>query len=203
MKIAVFGGSFNPIHNGHISMVKFLEEKFCFDKIIVVPIGIPSHKENVLAEGRDRLNMCRLALGDDSSVEVSSIEIEEEQISYTIDTLMKLKKIYPESEFYEVVGEDSAINLYLWKDYEKILRESRVLVFRRKILEQKPDVKKGTRENEYCRELIYVEAPYFPFSSTEIRKFLKKWDRKREDEVLKKMLPQTVLNYIRTNRLYL
>lgn len=203
MKIAIFGGSFNPIHNGHISMVKYLLENYNFDRILIVPIGIPSHKENRLASGKNRVEMCRLAFQNMTAVEITSLEVEEKKISYTIDTLMKIKELYPKSEIFEIIGEDSAYNFHLWKEYEKILQECQILVFRREIKgresigERKEIIKKNFEKFEI------LKAPYFPFSSTEIRRRLKVWNRDGEDKLLKEMLSDPVLDYIKVNKLYI
>lgn len=201
MKIAIFGGSFNPIHNGHVSMVKYLLENYNFDKILIVPIGIPSHKENRLASGRDRIEMCRLAFQDMSVVEVTPLEVEDKKISYTIDTLMKIKELYPKSEIFEIIGEDSAYNFHLWKEYERILQECQILVFRREFEEKESRKEKSIKSN--FEKFEFLKAPYFPFSSTEIRERLKIWNREEEDKLLKEMLTDSVLDYIKANRLYI
>lgn len=195
MKIAVFGGSFNPIHQGHMKMVQYLSENFDFDKILVIPAGIPSHKESYSVSARDRYNMCIIAFSQFSKVEVSDIETGFEEVCYTIDTLMKLKKIYPSGDFYEIIGEDSADNFHQWKGYKKILKESRVMVFKRE--------KQEKIEKSVDGEFIFLQTPYFPYSSTQIRKYLRKIDEVENLKKLKEMLPEEVLKYILEKNLYI
>ncbi|MGL4402866.1 MAG: nicotinate (nicotinamide) nucleotide adenylyltransferase [Fusobacteriaceae bacterium] len=195
MKIAIFGGSFNPIHLGHIKMVQYLCENFNFDKIIVIPAGIPSHKESYSISGSDRYNMCSLAFASFPKVEISRIEIDSKKICYTIDTLMKLKNIYKNAVFYEIIGEDSANSFHSWKDFGKVLKESRIIVFKRE--GQENHIFSGIKS-----EFIFLKTPYFQYSSTEIRSYLKKKLRRGNLKKLNEMLPEKVLNYIFERDLY-
>lgn len=188
MKIGIFGGSFNPIHLGHVKMIEIALEKLKLDKIIVVPVGVPSHRENNLVSSRDRLNMCSLALKNISQAELSSLEIDDEEINYTYDTLLKIKEHYPNSELYEIIGEDSANYFHLWKNYREILKMCKVVVFKRKESFHKKNLNK--------EEMLYIEAPYFDYSSTEIREKIK------EKKNLEKFLPKEVIEYIKEKSLY-
>ena len=105
MKICFFGGTFNPVHNGHVRLLENAKEYFDFDKIIVIPTNIPPHKEVVFSvSDNDRLNMCKLAF--DGIAEVSDYEIVENTVSYTINTMYHFKEIYPNDEFYFLMGSD-------------------------------------------------------------------------------------------------
>lgn len=196
MKIAVFGGSFNPIHKGHVKMVQYLCENFDFDKILVIPAGIPSHKESYSVSERDRYNMCKIAFASFSKVEVSNIETDSGEVCYTIDTLMKLKKKNPTGIFYEIIGEDSADTFHFWKGYKEILRESQVIVFKR----EKQEKNKIDSTN---RGFIFLQTPYFPYSSTEIRRYLEKIEKRENLNKLKDMLPKEVLKYILEKKIYI
>lgn len=195
MKIAIFGGSFNPIHLGHTKIVQYLCENFNFDKILIIPAGIPSHKQSYCVSGIDRYNMCSLAFASFPKVEVSKIEIDSKKICYTIDTLMKLKNIYKDATFYEIIGQDSANSFHTWKDFEKVLKESRIIVFRREGQENYPF-------SQIYREFMILKTPYFQYSSTEIRSYLKKNLKKESLKKLSEMLPKEVLNYILERNLY-
>ncbi|MGL4534150.1 MAG: nicotinate (nicotinamide) nucleotide adenylyltransferase [Fusobacteriaceae bacterium] len=187
MKIGVFGGSFNPIHFGHINIVKIAIEKLKLDKIIVIPVGIPSHRENSLVCGMDRLQMCGLALKNIFEAEISSLEVDSEKKNYTYDTLVEIKKTYPEDEIYEIIGEDSANYFNMWKNYSEILKLSKVVVFKRK---------NSVHSNSNKDAMLYIEAPYFDYSSTEIRNKIK------NKENLENFLPIEVIEYIKKNSLY-
>lgn len=195
MKIAIFGGSFNPIHLGHVKMVQYLCENFDFDKILIIPAGIPSHKESYSVSGVERYNMCKLAFESLPRVEVSSIEIDSQKTCYTIDTLMKLKSIYKNAAFYEIIGEDSANSFHTWKDFEMVLKESQIIVFRR---EGQKSIFTQDKENPFT----FLQAPYFQYSSTQIRDYLEKNTKKDSLKKLKEMLPEKVLNYILERDLY-
>ncbi|MBQ1388453.1 MAG: nicotinate (nicotinamide) nucleotide adenylyltransferase [Clostridia bacterium] len=122
-KIAVYGGSFNPIHNAHIAIIQAFVKKFKPDKLLLIPTNIPPHKsaEN-MATGSERAEMCRLALKDMKKVEVCDIELKREGKSYTVDTLRELSEMYPDSEFYLIMGEDMFVSLLDWRRPEEIFK---------------------------------------------------------------------------------
>ena len=164
MKIGIYGGSFNPVHNGHLNIVKYVLNQLKLDKIIVIPVGKPSHRADNLESGILRTEMCRAAFENISGVEVSGIETDKDKISYTINTLKKIIEIYGEkNDFYEIIGEDSAYHFKEWKNYEEILELSKVVVLRRK----------GYVGTIQHKNMIYLESPFFNISSTEIREKIK------------------------------
>ena len=116
MKIAIFGGSFDPVHAEHINIVKAAAEKLETDKIIVIPAYIPPHKQGKsLASAQDRLNMAKLAFGQIKNCEVSSFEISAGGTSYTYRTLQYFREKYPQATFYLLVGADMLKDFYTWK----------------------------------------------------------------------------------------
>lgn len=187
MKIGIFGGSFNPIHNGHIEIVKFMISTLSLDKILIVPLGIPSHKKNNLVTGEKRATMCKLAFKDLKNIEILDLEIKQNSTSYTIDTLKKIISIYGEyNEYFEIIGKDSADYFNSWKDYKEILRLSTVVVFDREAY-----------EGEKIEGLIYLKTPFFPISSTQIREKIKK------NENIDNLVPLAVKKFIKKYNLYL
>lgn len=187
MKIGIFGGSFNPVHNGHVLVVKYVIENINLDKIIIVPVGIPSHRKNDLEDGEERLWMCKLAFKNINNVDVSDIEVKEKKTSYTYDTLLKIKKLYgKENEYYEIIGEDSYAYFDKWKNYKEILKLSKVVVLQRD----------GYEGNIISENVIILNSPFFPYSSTEIRK------RLENKEKINDMVSKDVLNYINQKNLY-
>ncbi len=192
MKVGIYGGSFNPPHLGHEQVAKFVIDELKLDELVIVPVGTPSHRENNLASCDDRLAMCKLAFEKISKVAVSDIEIRDEKVSYTYDTLMNIKKLYSEqTEFYEIIGEDSACYFDKWKEYRKIFDEAHVVVLKRK----------GCNIDDINRELkdkfIYLDSPYFNFSSTEIRERVK-----NNFSNLDEYVSEDVSEYIREKKLY-
>lgn len=186
MKIGIYGGSFNPIHNGHLKVAEWILEKVKLDKIIWVPLYKPYHKEIFeLEEPKHRYNMLKLALAGKREYEISTVEIDEKIISYTLDTLLKIKKIYPDDEFYEIIGGDSAESFHQWKDYKTILENAKVLVYSRRGYEVK-----------ISSNMELIDAPYLDISSTIIR------NRIDEGKSISDLVPEKVEEYIYKNNLY-
>lgn len=188
MKIGIYGGSFNPIHNAHIEIVKFVLDKLKLDKIIIIPVGTASHRDDIVVDGQLRLKMCKLAFKNEKNILVSDIEISENKVSYTIDTLNKIISLYgKENEFYEIIGGDSANYFSTWKEYEKILELSKVVIFRRK----------GYTGDIIHKNLIYLNTPLYDISSTMIRKKI------HNNEDISDLVPKKVANFIKDNSLYI
>ena len=123
MKIAIFGGSFNPVHNEHINIVKAAIKSLSLDKVIIMPSNItPSKDGRVFASAADRLNMCRLAFEGIPNTVVSDYEISQSGISYSYLTCRKFKENYPEDERYFIIGGDMLENFGEWKNPEEILK---------------------------------------------------------------------------------
>ena len=170
MKIAIYGGSFNPMHIGHEKIVDYVLKNLDMDKIIIIPVGIPSHRENNLEQSNTRLKICREIFKNNKKVEVSDIEIKSKEKSYTYDTLLKLIQIYDkDNEFFEIIGEDSLKNLKTWKNYKELLNLCKFIVFRRK------DDKNTEIDSEFLnnKNIIILENEYYNISSTEIRNKVK------------------------------
>ena len=158
MRIAIYGGSFNPMHIGHEKIVDYVLNNLNMDKIIIIPVGIPSHRENNLEQSDTRLKICKEIFKGNKKIEVSDIEIKSEGKSYTYDTLLKLMDLYGENnEFFEIIGEDSLKSLKTWKNYEELLKICKFIVFRRKD----------------DKNIIILENEYYDISSTEIRNMVK------------------------------
>ena len=170
MRIAIYGGSFNPMHIGHEKIVDYVLDNLNMDKIIIIPVGIPSHRENNLEQSNTRLKICKEIFKGNKKIEVSDIEIKSEGKSYTYDTLLKLMDLYGENnEFFEIIGEDSLKSLKTWKNYEELLKICKFIVFRRK------DDKNIQIDEEFLnnKNIIILENEYYDISSTEIRNMVK------------------------------
>ena len=185
MRIGIYGGSFNPIHKGHVNIIKYVMKEKKLDKIIVVPVGNPSHREGLIS-GRIRLEMAAAACGEIENIEVSDIEIREEETSYTYNTFLKLKATYQGAEFYEIIGEDSADYLHEWKDYEKMVEEVKFIVLKRRGFDYTP-----AHSN-----IEVLESPIFPYSSTEVREAI------AEGKDTSNMICEKVAEIIKRYKLY-
>ena len=130
MKIGMFGGSFNPIHNGHIELAKAMYKELKLDKLLIMPSYIPPHKFVDSAAFPDqRFEMCCLAAKDIDGFEVSNIEIKRQGASYTYLTLKELKAIYPEDELYLLMGADMFMTLQDWKSWTRAKMTTLGLLF--------------------------------------------------------------------------
>jgi nicotinate-nucleotide adenylyltransferase len=122
MKIGILGGTFNPVHIGHLILAEEAREKLGLDKIIFVPTSMPPHKDNLnIASANDRLKMLKLAVASNKYFSVSDIEIKRQGRSYTIDTVKELKAKYSRDELYFIIGSDLLKYLKDWKDLDQIL----------------------------------------------------------------------------------
>lgn len=197
MKICFFGGTFNPVHNGHIRLLENASKHFAFDKIIIIPTNIPPHKEVVFSvSDNDRLNMCKLAF--DGIAEVSDYEITQNTVSYTINTMTYFKNIYPDEDFYFLMGSDMFFMFEKWKDYQKLISLVSIIVASREENEMTSlEIKKEELEAEGARIYIMKSDPYI-VSSTVLRNIIKTG---KQD--FSCYLPERVVKYILDKKLYL
>ena len=168
MKIALFGGSFDPIHNEHIEYMKAAKEALSLDKVIVIPSFLAPHKERgAVASGEDRLNMCRLALQGFSYAEVSDFELIRKDKSYTYITVEHFAKMYGGSQLYFRVGADMLEDFFTWKNPERILATATLAACARGD-ESVSKTHLRFKERFHCD---YVEIPFTgdKISSTELR----------------------------------
>lgn len=157
----LFFGSFNPVHNGHLAIARYLlDEGFCRKVWFVVSPQNPLKQNNALLDENKRLEIIRSAVGGEPGMEVCDVEFRMPRPSYTWDTLQKLEKDYPEECFALIIGGDNLRDFYLWRNYEEILRCYRVLVYPR------PGVK---IPGVIPEQVVLVDAPLADISSTEIR----------------------------------
>ncbi len=196
-KIAVYGGTFNPIHNGHIHLAKQFARLLGIDRVLLIPTRVPPHKQPPdLASAQDRLAMCRLA-SQDEIFEVSDLEIRREGPSYTAETLMKLKKENPSSEFYLITGEDMFVTIQSWYKPQ--------IIYSLAILCAAPRSTQGLQSlQNHARRLermgartMIKDIDYLPISSTMVRRAV------QNGESISGLVPPAVEDYIRKNNLYL
>lgn len=167
----VFGGTFNPIHFGHLLLAENIREEFGLDKILFIPSQIPPHKSltNVI-EAEARLDMVRIATRDNPWFEVSDIEMRRTGPSYTVDTLLALQDVYGPNQLNLIVGADSMVQIPTWRRFEEILKLSAIIVARR------PETQEDTLdraimrlEKDYGAVIRKSRAVALNYSSTEIR----------------------------------
>lgn len=194
-RIGVFGGSFNPVHTGHLIMAETVREQVHLDKVLFIPTVKPPHKDSVNLPGIEvRLKMINEAIAGNPYFEASDIEaqLSKTEKSYTVNTLMALREKYKDEQakLYLIIGMDQMIELHTWKDPGKLFFLSEVIVINR------PGYLQTQVENEYSRRVLYVPAPNIDISSTEIR------HRINEGKSIKYLVPFTTEKFIEENNLY-
>ncbi len=190
MKIGLLGGTFNPVHTGHLVLAQECWHRLGLDKAIFVPAYTPPHKEvDNDVSAADRLNMLRLALENDDRFEISTYEVDSGGTSYSIDTIKHFKQKHngKDDELFFLTGADSAKNLSMWKDVNEILSLSTFVIATRP----------GWKDRSvYEGRVRHIELPGIEVSSSMIR------DRIRGREPIDYLVPAAVVRYIRKKGLY-
>ena len=131
-RIGVFGGSFDPVHMGHLTVAQDAVEQLELDRLIFVPAAVPPHKQGkTLADGRQRIEMLQLATEGNPDFEVSDMELRRGGISYTFDTMMQVRTERPGAELFFIVGLDSLTILHSWKNIEQLFKLCTIVPFAR------------------------------------------------------------------------
>lgn len=198
-RIGIMGGTFDPIHIGHLFIAEEVRTKLKLDKVIFVPSGSPPHKDSKkVSDAKHRYLMTLFATVTNPNFEVSSIEVDREGTTYTIDTIKAFKKIYKnDAEFYFITGADAIMELSTWKEIDKLLKLCRfVAASRPGFRAEKMKEKIKELEKKYNESIYTVVVPALQISSTDIR------NRIRDDRSIKYLLPESVEHYINKNRLY-
>ena len=195
MKIGILGGTFNPIHMGHLMIAEHIRQEKNFDKIIFIPTGDPPHKD-VEVPGIKRAEMVRLAISDNKHFEMSPIEVNREGITYTVDTLRELKNIY--DEMYYIIGSDTIFQLRTWKNFKEVAKMAKFIYMLRPGTE---DVSVLSDEIEFLKEnynaqIEEIEGPMLYLSSTYLR------ERIKAGKSIKYLVPVSVIKFINDEGLY-
>lgn len=199
IKTGIFGGAFNPIHNGHLNLAKKYLEVLNLDRIILIPTALPPHKtDRFLASKEDRFNMLELAISDCEEFEISDIEFQRQGKSYTYDTLCLLREKYPNDDFYLIIGADQFLTFNLWYRYRDILDIASICTASRENGNQREKIidfsnkLDGLDKNRF--HLLNSDA--VEVSSSQVREKIKK------GEDVSSLIPEKVYNYIVEKGLY-
>ena len=194
MKVCLFGGTFDPPHLGHLIIAQTIFEAEKFDQIVFVPAFKPPHKNgNQISPVDDRLDMLKIAIKENPNFLLSDIEIQRGGLSYSIDTIVEYKKqnnIESNNLFY-LIGSDSLKQFHKWKDPERIINESSVIVAIR------PGFRPSDIPNWILAKIQFASIPRIEISSTAIRK---RWVK---DKTIRYMVTESVWQFINKNKLYL
>ncbi len=208
--IGIMGGTFNPIHMGHIEIAKAAYEQYHLDEVWFMPNHIPAYKsEDAIVSGEERLDMVRLAIKKIPYCKASDFELKREGNTYTIDTLKLLKQQYPNDSFYFIMGADSLFYFDKWRSYEEI-PDYAVLLIAPRDEKSKQDVYEKIQLFNYYfnKECFYlIECKEIPCSSSQIREIIKaennqnKAKNSKTDKLI--FLPEAVKKYIDSHNLYI
>jgi nicotinate-nucleotide adenylyltransferase len=187
MKIGILGGTFNPVHIGHLILAEEAREKLYLDKIIFVPAYLPPHKEDIdIAPAAKRLEMLKLAIKGNKYFSVSDIETKRNGRSYTIDTIRSFKEAYPEDELYFIIGSDLLRYLDEWKDLSQIIQMVKFIA--------------ATRPG-YALEKIPAYISTLPIRAVDISGFeIRQAIKQRKS--FRYLVPEVVFNYINKKGIY-
>ncbi|MGN1411402.1 MAG: nicotinate (nicotinamide) nucleotide adenylyltransferase [Oscillospiraceae bacterium] len=196
MNIGLFGGSFNPIHNGHIHLAKSVNSAINLDKTILIPSKISPHKSNdEYVSNEHRFNMCKLAIENLPNFEVSDFELSREGISYSIYTVRHFKEKYPNDNLFLLIGSDMFLTFDQWRDYIEIMSKVTLAVISRQDGDYNSLLEKSRELSRYGKIVIPKVKP-LEVSSTEIRKNI------AFNKYYPCNLDEKVVQYIKSNNLY-
>lgn len=197
-KIGILGGTFNPIHVGHLLMAEYAKEVADLDVVMVMPSGISYLKANTnVLPGKQRLEMVELSIENNPNLISSDIEINREGNTYTYETLQQLKGLYPNAEFYFIVGADSLFSIERWVKPELIFQNCTLLAAGRNNAAKEELVsKKLELEYKFAAKILLMDFPEIDISSTKIR------ENVRAGRSIRYMVHEEVRKYIQDNGLY-
>jgi nicotinate-nucleotide adenylyltransferase len=193
MKIGLFGGTFDPIHTGHLLLADVALGDAGLDQILFVPAAAPPHKPvGPKTSAGDRVQMVRLAVEGHPGFRMTDLELRRPGASYTVDTLVELKDSgeWRGAEWFLLIGADMLLDLTNWKDPDEIVRNAGLLVMKR------PGFDIRRAEKKFLKNALQINAPEIGISSTEIRK------RIRDGKSIRYWVPESVEAFIRERGLY-
>ena len=189
MQIGLFFGSFNPVHNGHLIIANHILNETALTKIwFIVSPQNPFKESGYLLSDDERLHLATKAVNDDSRITVSDIEFQLPKPSYTVTTLARLKEKYPEHKFFIVMGSDSFQSLEKWKNYEIIVQNYPLIIYKRPAYEI---------NNNHGAQIEIMDAPLLEISATYIRELV------RRKKSIKYLVPEAIEQEVQNNKFYL
>ena len=197
-RIGILGGTFNPIHIGHLLIARDAMEQMALDRVKFIPSARPPHKAvEALASERDRIHMIKLAIRGNERFEVDDIEIRRGGISYSVDTLTELRRRDPKSDIFFIIGADSLRELHLWREAQRVVRLCTFVTVPRPGFEARPVVDRRLDAASRKRLRQYVLRGHScDIASREIR------SRVASGRSIRYLVPDAVTEYIRRRKLY-
>lgn len=197
MRIGIYGGSFDPVHNGHINAARNFMEELSLDKIIIVPAYCSPFKKGLaVTPSQHRLNMCNIAFGNTEGFEVSDAEILRADEGYMSDTVAQIREQYPDAELFLLLGSDQLLTFQKWHAWSKITDEVTVAAAARTWDDDAAMEAAAAVLRSYGAEVIIVPIDVKELSSTDVREAVRRGDD------ISAMVPPGVAEYIWDNYLY-
>jgi len=195
-RIGIFGGSFDPVHIGHVQSARQAAKVLGLDRLLMIPAAAPPHKNGCFVSGEHRLSMLRIACGDDPVLQPSDMELRRIGPSYTYETVEAVRAAYPEAEIFLLMGSDMFLSILNWKNPERILAQAKLAVFCRGDKGEKEKIAQQKVLLEQQGSTVFcVENNVVQISSTQMRRLL-------AFQCADEFLPAGVGDYIRQNGLY-
>ena len=196
MKIGLFGGTFDPIHIGHMILMENVINNLDLDKIYVLPNSNPPHKlENKKTALNLRLKMVNETIKDNPKLEINDYDYRDNEIHYTFETINYFKKSYPNDEFFFIMGEDSFLDIEKWKNYKEILKEN-LIIFKRYSNKNFSLISKINQVRKYNKNIYLIDNMALDISSTLIRNLV------IENKSIRYLVNDEVINIIKEEKLY-
>lgn len=198
MKIGILGGTFNPIHNGHLILAQNAFEACGLDKVLIMPSGVSYFKDpKEIASTHNRIEMVKHAISGNENFELSTIETDRNGNSYTFETIELLKAANPNDEYYYIIGADTLFSMESWKKPDIIFNNCKIICAPRDLLNNDKLIsKKLELEQKYTTEIIILDCPEIAISSTIIRNMF------FNNKSAKYYLPEEERLYIKENNIY-
>ena len=199
MRIGVFGGSFDPVHLGHLILAENCRQQAKLDQVLFIPCAMSPHKrDGAHGTDRQRLEMLDLAIGGHRDFVRSDMEIKRGGVSYTIDTLRELEGSQPDNEWFFLMGADSLESFSSWKEPDEILKLAKPIVVGRPGSEIDLGSLEKNSSADYVKSLrdLSVESPLIEISSSNIRQ------RVAESKSIRFLVPRSIEQYIVTQKMY-
>ena len=187
MKIGLLGGSFNPVHNGHLAIAKNALEQLELDKILFLPVGMhPLKTDRNIPPFEIRYKLLKTVLKSFPDFEVSNLDEKSENLNYTDELIKRLNSKYTDNEFFFIVGDDIVLELPRWHNYRWLLDNVKIVVFNR------PDTDKSDLKNlDYLNKLFFLEMKPVSISSNEIR------EKTKRGESISGLVPEIIINEVK------
>ena len=201
-RILLFGGTFDPVHNGHLIIARAAAEQRGFGRVVLIPSASPPHKPSAEASADDRLAMCRLAVGDDPLFEICELELRRQGASYTVETLKAFRRQESEADLYWLIGADMLADLHQWYRAEEVVKLTRFIIVARQPWRDQLDPIFQALAEHFSPDVVetlragVTDTPLVDISSSDIRR------RVAAGQPIDDLVPAAVADYIASHSLY-